>query len=92
MITCQSLIYLCEQNNAGKNIWLGAQTANRKLKQNVQTQDANGMQAILCVIYDTVRGYISTITVLIEWGWGSELPAPYIYVSTEGPGTRHAVL
>ena len=33
-------------NNAGKNIWLRAQTLNQKLKQNAQTQDADGMQAL----------------------------------------------
>ena len=41
-------------NNADKNIWLWAQTANQKLKQNAQTQDADGLQAFFCVIYDTV--------------------------------------
>ena len=33
-----------QSNNAGKNMWLRAQTANQKLKQNAQTQDADGMQ------------------------------------------------
>ena len=29
--------------NAGKNMWMRAQIANQKLKQNAQTQDADGM-------------------------------------------------
>ena len=41
-------------NNAGKSMWLSAQTTNQKLKQNAQTQDADGMQAFVCAIYDTV--------------------------------------
>ena len=33
--------------NAGKNMWLPAQTANKKLEQDSETtQDADGMQAI----------------------------------------------
>ena len=32
-------------NNSGKDMWLLAQTANQKLKQNAQTQDVDGMQA-----------------------------------------------
>ena len=44
--------------NGGKNMWMWAHTANTKLKQNAQTQDADGMQIFFCVIYDTVRGYI----------------------------------
>ena len=36
-------------NNAGKIIWLRAQTLNQKLKQNAVTQDADGRQVIfLC--------------------------------------------
>ena len=42
-------------NNAGKDMWLRDKTANQKLKQNVQTQDADPLQAFLCVIQDTVR-------------------------------------
>ena len=45
-------------NNPGKNMWLWAETANKKLKQNAQIQDVDGMKACFCVIYDTVRGYI----------------------------------
>ena len=33
-------------NNASKAMWLWAETANEKLKQDVQTQDADDMQAI----------------------------------------------
>ena len=48
------------------------------------------MQASFCVIDDTVRGYTSTIILLIEGAGGfSELPAP-LYVSVEAPATRHA--
>ena len=41
-----------------KDVWLRAQTANQKLKQNAQTQDADGMQA-LSVIYITQLDAIS---------------------------------
>ena len=37
-------------NDAGKVMWLQAQTANQKLKQNVQTQDADIMPVIFCDI------------------------------------------
>ena len=37
-------------NNAGKKMWLRAQTANLKLKQNGQIQDGVGMQVFFgCV-------------------------------------------
>ena len=55
-------------NNTGKNKLLQAQTVNQKLNHNAQTQDADRMQAFFCVIYDTVRGCISTIILLIEGG------------------------
>ena len=69
-------------NKAGKNMWLRARIANQNLKQNVQTQDADGMQAFFCVTYDTARGNISTPILLI----GSSVPpAPTLfdYVRTE---------
>ena len=37
-------------NNIGKPLWLRAKTANEKLKQNVGTQDDDGMQG-LSVLY-----------------------------------------
>ena len=40
---------------------LRAQIANQDLKQNAQTQDADGVQTFFCVMCDTVRGYISTV-------------------------------
>ena len=52
-------------NKAGKNMWLRAQMVNQNLKQNSQTQDADGMQTFCCVIHDTLRGYISTLLLLI---------------------------
>ena len=45
-------------NNAGKHMWLRAQTANKKLKQNVETQDVGGIQA-LSVLYITQLDAIS---------------------------------
>ena len=39
-------------SNSGKDMWLQAQTANQKLKQNAPTQDADGMQA-LSALYKT---------------------------------------
>ena len=58
-------------NNAGKNLWLRAQTAIQKLKQNAQTRKTDGMRAFFCFIYDKDRGFISTIILVIEGG-GSE--------------------
>ena len=52
-------------NKANENMWLRAQISKQNLKQNPQTQDADGMQTFFCVIYDTVRGYISALTLLI---------------------------
>ena len=37
-------------NDAGEDMWLGAGTANEKLKQNAHKQDADGMHA-LSVLY-----------------------------------------
>ena len=42
----QSLIFVMTSNNVDKDMKLPAQTTNQKLKQNAQTQDANGMQAM----------------------------------------------
>ena len=53
----------------------------------VQIQGADGMQAFFCVIYDTVRAYISTVILKF---WGSQPSAPY--VSAEALATRHAAL
>ena len=44
--------------NAGEDMWLRAQTANQKLKQNAQTQDADGMQA-MSVLYMTLLETVS---------------------------------
>ena len=43
-------------NNAGKNTWLQAQTANQVLNKISLTQDADDLQAFLSVIYDTGKG------------------------------------
>ena len=40
------------RNNAGKDMWLRAQTANQKWKQKIQTEDSNGIQ-VLSVVYMT---------------------------------------
>ena len=48
-------------NNAGKDMWLWAQTANQKLKENGQTQGANGMQALSVLCMTQLDGYILTI-------------------------------
>ena len=42
----QRLIYVYETDNAGKNIWLRAQTLNQKLKENAQTQDVDSRQGL----------------------------------------------
>ena len=47
-------------NKADKDMWLRARIANQMLKQNVLTQDADGMQAF-CVKHGTVTGFISTL-------------------------------
>ena len=62
-------------NNAGKNRWLLAQTANQKLNQNAQIKDIDGIQTVFCVIYDTVRGYIATLILLVG-GEGAPSPQP----------------
>ena len=59
-------------NKAGKNMWLRAQIVNQNLKQNAQTEDADGMQTFFCVIYDTALGNISTLILLI----GAPSPPP----------------
>ena len=73
--------------NAGKNKWLRAQTINKKLTKNAQTQDADGGQVFLCVIYGTVRGHTSTLFVLIG---GSEPLS--LNVLVEAAATQCAVL
>ena len=60
-------------NKAGKNMWLRAQIENQNFKQKTQTQDAHDMQTFLCVIYDTVRGYISQLVLLI-WAPSAQPP------------------
>ena len=47
-------------NNSGDDMWLRAQTANEKLKEDAQTQDAAGMQD-MSVFTMAHTGYISTI-------------------------------
>ena len=57
MIICHKVKFMyMKPNNAGKPMWLLAQTANQKLKQSAQIQDADGMQVVICVIFDTVSG------------------------------------
>ena len=46
MINCQSLTFVFEAENEDKDTWLRTQTANQKLKQNVQTQDVDVMQGL----------------------------------------------
>ena len=47
-------------------MWLRAQTANPKLKQNALTIEIDGRQAFFCVIYDTFRGHISKLLSLMR--------------------------
>ena len=47
-------------NNAVKDMCLRTQNANQKLKQNEQTQDVDGMQALPVLFMKIVKGYIST--------------------------------
>ena len=55
--------------NAGKDMCLRTQTANRKLKQNAQTQDVVDMQALPVLYMNKVKGYVTTILrFMIEWG------------------------
>ena len=46
-----------EQSNAGKDMWLEAQTANQELKQNAETQEFDGQQS--CLYYITQLEVIS---------------------------------
>ena len=71
-------------------MWLWAQTAGENSKQNVQIHDADGVQAFLCVIYDTVGGLYLNSNTTSSRGVVSEPPAPY--VPAEAPVTRHATL
>ena len=59
-------------SKAGENMWLWTKIANQILKQKAQTQDSDGMQTFSCVIYDTVRGYLPTLILLI----GAPSPQP----------------
>ena len=74
-------------------MWHRANTANQKFKQNAQTQDADGMQA-LSLLYDTVRGCNSTIICFIGGGGGLWAlchlplsPPPPVFAGT--PATWH---
>ena len=73
-------------NKAGKHMWLQAQVANQNMKQNGQTQDADGMQAFFCIIYDAVRGYISTPILLIG---DSEPTAPTLRLRLPPQDIQH---
>ena len=73
-----------EPNNASINLWLLAQTANQKMKQNSQIQDADDMQAFFCVKFDTVMAFVSTI--ILSEVVVSEPRAPF--VSAEAAATR----
>ena len=74
-------------SKAGKNMWLRDRIANQNLKQNVQTQDVGDMRKVVCVLYDTVRGYISTLK-LLKRG----LRPPSHHACDEAPATAHAAL
>ena len=39
-----------KSNNAAEEMWLRAETADEKLQQDIQTQDADGMQAVTVVL------------------------------------------
>ena len=41
-------------DHSGENMWLRAQTANKKFKQNAQKQHNDDRQAFFCVIDDAV--------------------------------------
>ena len=43
-------------NNSGENMWLRAEAANQNLKQNTQTQNADGMQAFFVSYMPQVEG------------------------------------
>ena len=74
-------------SNAGKVMLLRAQITNQNLKQNAETQDVYRHASLVCIIYDTVTGYISTIIHFMGWVV-SEPSAPH--VSAEVSATRHA--
>ena len=79
-----------KQKDAGRDMRLRVQTANQMLKHNVQTQDADAMQDFFfCIIYDTNRGYISTILHFkgLGEGWLRTLDPPRFRL---GSGLRHA--
>ena len=73
-------------NNAGEDMWLRAQIANKKFKPDVQTQDTDRMQFSF-VLYMTQLEAIFNIK-----NYDSELRAPSPHSSAEAPATRQAAL
>ena len=69
-------------NNADKDA--------KKMKQNAQTQEPDGIQAVVCVIYNKVRDFVSTVVRFISGGGGFELQAPH--VTAEATATRLTAL
>ena len=62
-------------NNASKDIWLWVETAIKKLKKDVHTQDANGMQAMPVLLMTQLEAVIQQITFIKRKG-GGMLRAP----------------
>ena len=70
-------------------MWLRAARANRKLKRNARTKDADGIQAS-SLLYETQFEAISQHKyILWEEGGGDSQPSAR-YASAEAPTTRHA--
>ena len=71
-------------------MWQWALAAIQKFKQNAQTHDARGMQA-MSVLYITVRGCcISTILRFMGGGCRGSGRSTLYPFSDEAPATRHA--
>ena len=76
-------------NNPGKDMWLRTQTANQKLKQNVQTQDVDGMKGLSVLYMKNLKAISQKYYGSCEdEGNGSEPPAPH--ASTRAPATWYA--
>ena len=76
-------------NSAGEDMCLRTETPYEKLKQDAQTQNAYGIQA-MSVSYMTQLEAISQEQ-YVSWEGGSPSPCPP-HVSSEGMATQHTAL
>ena len=68
--------------NAGKDMWLRAQTVYQKLKQKVQLQDADSIDAFSVL-------YMTQSLNFMEGGVGAEPSAPHVSAEAPALDTHH---